>query len=194
MSTCDEIGSDVYALIKELANRRVDHRSETNFNKLQQLVEGTEVARLQRRFFFVLHEALSFRTRNHICRQGVALASTRQLPSQCPVSNHAHRTEGVTKSAEWKGANGVGGRIKVGSGNGYGYGVGGGNGDVKGRGDGDGAEVRTGVEANEGAQDGNGDGSGDGAGTGTVVETRRQSQDGNEDGSGDGDRDGRGDP
>ena len=111
MSTCDEVGSDVYTLIKELTRRRVDHRSETNSNDFQHLVEGTEVARLRRRFFFVLHQALSFRTRHHPCRQGVALASTRQLPSQGPVSIHAHRIEGVTGSAGRKGANGVGGRI-----------------------------------------------------------------------------------
>ena len=84
MSTCDEVGSDVYTLIKELARRRVDHRSETNSNEFQHLVEGTEVARLRRRVFLVLHQALSFRTRHHLCRQGVALASTRQLPSQSP--------------------------------------------------------------------------------------------------------------
>ena len=32
MSTCDEVGSDVHALSKELAIRRVDHRSETHYN------------------------------------------------------------------------------------------------------------------------------------------------------------------
>ena len=46
MSTCGEIGSDVHALIKELAIRRVQYRSETHSNESQHLAEGTEVARL----------------------------------------------------------------------------------------------------------------------------------------------------
>ena len=112
--------------------------------------------------------ALAFRTRHHFFRQGVALAGTRQLRSQGPVSVHAHRTEGVTESEGREGANGVGG----------------GNGDVNGDRDGGGAETRTGVEANEGRQDGNGDGRRDGRrdgpGTGTVTgsgkaEERRRS-------------------
>ena len=46
-----------------------------------------------------LQQPLSFRTRRHLCRQGVMIASTRQLRSQSPVSSvHAHRTEGVTES------------------------------------------------------------------------------------------------
>ena len=98
ISTCGEVGSDVHALIKKLAIRRVQHRSETHFNESQHLAEGTEVARLRRRFSFVLQQAFSFRTRPYLCRQGVALASTRQLRSQGPVSVHAHRTEGVTES------------------------------------------------------------------------------------------------
>ena len=75
MSTCGDVGSDVHALIKELAIRRVQHRSETYSNDSQHLAEGTEVARLRRRFSFVLQQALSFRTRHHLCRQGVALAA-----------------------------------------------------------------------------------------------------------------------
>ena len=167
MSTCSEVGSDVHALIKELAIRRVEHRSETHSNESQHLAEGTKVAR-QQRFSFVLQQALSFRTRHHLCRQGVALASTRQLRSQGPVSVQAHRTEGVTGCEGQEGANGVGGGIGVGGGNGDGNGVGGGNGDVNGHGDGDGAGAGTGtgVEVNEGAQDGNGGGSGDRAGRG----------------------------
>ena len=78
MSTCGDVASDVHALIKELAIRRVQDRSETYSNKSQHLAEGTEVARLRRRFSFVLQQALSFRTRYHLCRQGVALASTRE--------------------------------------------------------------------------------------------------------------------
>ena len=183
MSTCGDVGSGVHALIKELAIRRVQHRSETYSNESQHLAEGTEVARLRRRFSFVLQQALSFRTCHHLCRQGVALASTRRPHSQGPASVQAHRTGGVTGSEGQEGANGVGGGIGVGGGNGDG------NGDVDGQGDGDRAGAGTGVEANEGAQDGNGDGSGDGsgdgAGTGTGVGIRRRTLDGNGDGNGD---------
>ena len=124
--------------------------------------------------------------RHHLCRQGAALASTRQLRSQGPISVHAHRTGRVTGSEGREGANGVGGGIRVGGADGDGNGVGGGNGDVNGHGDGDGAGVGTRVEVNEGAQDGNGGGSGGGVGTGTGVEGRRRTQDGNGDGNGDG--------
>ena len=134
MSTCSEVGSDVHALIKELAIRRVQHRSETHPNESQHLAEGTEVARRRRRFSFVLQQALSFRTRHHLCRQGVALASTRQPHSQGSASIQAHRTGGVTGSERQEGANGVGGGIGVGDGKGDG------DGDVNGHGDGGGGE------------------------------------------------------
>ena len=195
MPTRGEVGSDVHTLIKELAIRRVEHRSETHSNESQHLAEGTEVARLRRRFSFVLQQALSFRTRHHLCRQGVVLASTRQLRLQGPVSVQAYRTGGLTGSKGRDGANGVGGGIGVGGGNGEGNGVGGGNGDVNGRGDGDGAGAGAGVEVNKGAQDGDWDGSGNGAGTGTGtgVETRRRTPDENGNGSGDGSEDSSGD-
>ena len=190
----------MHALIKELAIRRVQHRSETHFNEFQHLAEGTEVARLRWRFSLVLQQALSSRMCYHLCRQGVALASIRQLRSQGPVvSVQARFTEGVTGSEGQEGANGVGGGIGVGDGNGDGDGAGGGNWGVNGHGDGDGAGAGTGtgVEVNEGAQDGNGDGSGDvagtGTGTGTGVETRRRTPDGNGDGNGDGSEDSSGD-
>ena len=187
ISTCGDVGSDVHALIKELAIRRVQHRSETYSNESQHLAEGTEVARLRRRFSFVLQQTLSFRTGHHLCRQGVAPASTRQPHSQGPASVQVHRTGGLTGSEGKEGANGVGGGIGVGSGNGDG------NGDVNGHGDGDGAGTGAGVEVNEGAQDGNGDGSGDGAGTGTGTGTgtgvRRRTSDGNGDWNGDGGED-----
>ena len=185
MSTCGDVGSDVYALIKELAIRRVQHRSETYSHESQHLAEGTEVARLRRQFSFVLQQALSFRTRHHLSRRGVALASTRQPHSQGPASVQAHRTRAVTASERQEGVNGVGGGIGVGGGNGDG------KEDVNGHGDGDGAGTGTGVEVNEGAQDGNEDGSGDGAGTetGTGVGTRRRIPDGNGDRDGDGSED-----
>ena len=156
MSTCRDVGSDVHALIKELVSRRVQHRSETYSNESHHLAEGTEVARLWRRFSFVLQQALSFRTRHHLCRQGVALASTRQPHAQGPASVQAHRIGGVTRSEGEEGANRVGGGIGVGGGNGDC------NGDVNGHGDGDGAGTGTGVEVNEEAQDGNGTGAGTG--------------------------------
>ena len=187
MSTCGDVGSDVHALIKELAIRRVQHRSETYSNASQHLVEGAEVARLRRQFYFVLQQALSFRTRYHLCRQGVALASIRQPHSQGPASVQAHRTGGVTGFEGQEGANGVGGGIGVGGWSGDG------NGDVNG--DGDGAGTGTAVEVNEVAQDGNGDGRGNeaGTGTGTGVGTRRRTPDGNGDGNGDGSEDSSGD-
>ena len=88
--------------------------------------------------------------RYHLCRQRVALASTRQFRSQGPVSVQAHRTKGVTGSEGREGANGGGDGIGVGGGNGDGNGVGGGKGDVSGHGDGDGAGTGTGAEVNEG--------------------------------------------
>ena len=156
MSTCGEVGSDLHALIKKLAIRRVQLRSETHSYESQHLAEGAGVARLRRRFSFVLQQALSFRTRHHLCRHGVALASTRQLRSQGPVSGQAHRTERVTGSEGQERANGVEGGIGVGGGNGDGNGAGGGNGDGAGGGTG------TEVEVNEGAHDRNGDGDGGG--------------------------------
>ena len=116
MSTCGDVGSDVHALIKELAIRRVQHRSETYSNQSQHPAEGTEVARLRRRFSFVLQQAHSFRTRHHLFRQGVALASTRRPHSQGPASVQAHRTGGVTGSEGQEGANGVGSGMGVGVG------------------------------------------------------------------------------
>ena len=52
--------------------------------------------------------------------------------------------------------------------------------------DGDGAGAKTGVEANEGAQDKDGSGDGAGAGTGAGVEARRRTPNRNGDGNGDG--------
>ena len=136
MSTCGEVGSDVRALMKELAIRRVEHRSETRSNESQYLEEGAEVARLRRRLSFVPQQALSFPMRHHLSIQRVALASTRQLYSQGPVSVYAHRTdEGVTGPEEQEGANGVGGGIGVRGRNGDGNRVGGRDGDVNDDGD-----------------------------------------------------------
>ena len=113
MSTCGEVGSDVHALIKELAIGQVEHRSETRSNESQHLEEGVEVARLWQRLSFVSQQALSSHTRHNLCRQGVALASTRQLYSQGPVSVYARRTEGLAGPEEQEGVNEVGDGIGV---------------------------------------------------------------------------------
>ena len=176
-------------------------------NESQHLAQGTEVARLRRRFSFFLQQALLFRTRYHLCKQGVALPGTRQLRSQGLVPVYAHRTEGVTVSRGREGANRVGGGIGVRGGNGEGNGVEVGKRDVNvdGDGDGDGAGTRTGVEVNEGTHDRNEEWSGDSAGPGTMTgaDTRGRKQDRNGDESGDrkesscgdgnGDEDGNGD-
>ena len=187
MSTCGDVGSDVHALIKELATSWVQHRSETYSNESQHLAEGKEVARLRRRFSFVLQQALSFRTRPSLQTGGGACEHPTAPFARPAVGTKAHRTGGVTGSEGQEGANGGGG----GGGIGVGGGNGDGDGDVDGHGDGDGAGAETGVEVNEGAQDGNGDGSGDGAGTGTGtgVGTRRRTPDGNGDVNGDGSED-----
>ena len=160
MLMCDEVGSDVHALMKELATRRVEDRSATHSDESQHLVEGTEVARLWQQFSFALQRAFSFRARPHLCRQGVALASTRQIRSQRPVSIHAHCTKGVT------GFEGREGGIRVGTGSESGAGT------ETGTGSGVGSRTRTLMETeterervvatNEGTQDKSGDGSGDG--------------------------------
>ena len=116
MLTCGEVGSDVHALIKELAIRRVQHRSETHSNESQHLAEGTEVARLRRRFSFVLQQALSFRMRHHLCRQGVVLATARQPHSQGLASVQAHRTEGVAGPRDRKERTGSGVGLESGAG------------------------------------------------------------------------------
>ena len=98
MSTCNEIDSDVHALSKKFAIRRIEHRSEIRSNVSQHLAEGTNVARLRRQFSFVLHQAFSSRTHYHLCRQGVALAGNRKLRSQDPVPVHALCTNGLIGS------------------------------------------------------------------------------------------------
>ena len=70
ISTCVEVGSAVHTLIKELTLSRVEHTLEIHSNESQHLTEGAEVARLRRRFFFVLQQTLSFCTRHHILQTG----------------------------------------------------------------------------------------------------------------------------
>ena len=196
MSTCGKVGLDVHAVIKELAIRRVEHRSEIHSNESQHLAEGTEeVVRLRRRFS-------SFYSK-HFHSARVTISADRgwrlRAPDRAPFARL-----GICTRESYGGDNRVRGTgrservedgIRIGGGNGDGNGVGGGNGDANGDGDGDGAGTRTEVEANEGTQDGNGDGSRDGAGTktGTGVGTRGQTPVGNEDESGDGSESGSGD-
>ena len=84
----------------------------------------------------------------------MALASTRSLCSQGPLSVHAHRAKGVTGSEGREGTN------EVGVGGGMGVLGGGDNGDVNGYEHGDGARTatRTGLEAYERTQNENRDG------------------------------------
>ena len=73
MSTCGEVGLDVHALIKEMSIKRVERNPGIHLEEAHHLAEGTETARLRRCFSFVLQQALSFRPRHHLCRQGVTL-------------------------------------------------------------------------------------------------------------------------
>ena len=114
----------MHVFIEKLAIRRVGIRSEIHSNESGHLVKGTKVARLWRRFCFVLQQAISSRTRNHLYRQGLALAGTRQLRSQGSMSVHAYCIEGVTRSKIRKGANGDGNRIGIGNVDGNGDGTG----------------------------------------------------------------------
>ena len=95
MSTSGEVGPDVHALIKELAIRRAKNSSEVHSEESRRLAEGTEIARLRRRFSFVLQQALSFRTRHHLCRQRVALTRTHHVrsPDTSPEGNCTDRNK-----------------------------------------------------------------------------------------------------
>ena len=175
MSTCGKAGSDVYALNMEFATRRVEHRSEILSNESQDLAEGSEVARLRRRFSFVLEQALLFRWRHHLCRQGMAFAGPRQLHSQNPATVQANCTERVTRSERQKGANGNG------------------NGNGNGDGDGDGVEAEAEAERDQGWMRVNECRTATGTGAGTEAETRRRVQGGSVDGNGDGNKGCKGD-
>ena len=93
MSACGEAGPDVHALIRELGIRRVQQSSEIHSDESRHMVEGTEVICLRWRFSFVLQQALSFRKRHHLCRQGVKLADTQQLDPQGLVDVQTYCTE-----------------------------------------------------------------------------------------------------
>ena len=89
VSTCGWTGSDVYAFIKELAIRRIEHRSEIHSNKSQHLSggwNGSNASSAAILFLFYNRYLHSARTRHRLCRERVALAGTRQLPSLGLVS------------------------------------------------------------------------------------------------------------
>ena len=55
MSTCGEVGSDVHALVKEFAIRRVEHnRSDIHSNESRHLAEGAEVVRFRRGLYIYI--------------------------------------------------------------------------------------------------------------------------------------------
>ena len=98
-------------------------------------------------------------------RDYVQLSKHTHAPScNKPGSVHALRTEGVIRSEEREGANGVAGGIGLGDGIVHGNAVGGGTG----------AGMRTKVEVNKGTPDGSGNGSGNEAGTGTRTGRERE--------------------
>ena len=95
----------MHALIKELATRRVEHRCGDIFQRVLASGGGNGRSTSSAAIIsFVLQEEISFRTCHHPCRQGVALAGTRQLRSQGPVSIHAHCTEGIIRFEGREGA------------------------------------------------------------------------------------------
>ena len=94
----------MHALFEELliAIRQVEHRSEIHSNESQHLAEGTEVARLRRRFSLVLQETFSFCTRHHLCTQGMALVGTQQLRSRGPVYRGENQVRGTGRGERGK--------------------------------------------------------------------------------------------
>ena len=145
MSTCGEVGSDVHALIKELAIRRVEPRSEIHSNESQHPAKGTEVARLW------------LQTGGGTCEHPTAPFARSGV---CTSASY----RGVTGSEGQEGANRVGGGWDgAEAGTGTGVEVNEGAQDGNGDGSGDGAGTGTGVETRRRTSDENGDGNGDGS-------------------------------
>ena len=194
MSTCGDVGSDVHALIEELAIRRAQHRSETYSNESQRLAEGTKVARLG-------GDSLLFYSR-HSHSACVTISADREWRLRAPdgpIRKARRRYKRIVP-----GGNRIRGAGRSERGQERGWSRGWERRRQRGRerswgrgrsGSGSGSWSGSGVEVNEGAQNGNGDGSGDGAGTGTGtgVGIRRRTPDGNGDGNGDGSEDCSGD-
>ena len=117
MSTCGDVGSDVHALIKELAIRRVQHRLETYSNESQHLAEGTEVARLRRRFSFcftagtlIPHASPSLQTGGGACehptapfaRPGVGTSASHRGGNRIRGAGRSERGRGRAWSRGWE--------------------------------------------------------------------------------------------
>ena len=139
MSTCGEPGSDVHALIKELALRRVDpeHGSEIRFDECRHLAEGTEVARLTAAAHFCFYSWHFHSARGIIfAAREWRLGGIQKLHSQGPVPLQ------VLRSEVWEGANGDGSGVGEGSGDGW-------------RGAGEGARSRDGNRSHTGREGGN---------------------------------------
>ena len=108
MSTSGDVGSDVHAIIKELAIRRVQHRSETYSNGSQHLVEWTESSTYSAAILFcftadtlIPHVSPSRQTGGGACEHPTAPFAR---PGVC--TNASYRV--VTGSEGQEGANGRG--------------------------------------------------------------------------------------
>ena len=143
MSTCGEAGSDVHALIKEPAIRRVEHRSEKHSKESQQLAEGTEVAHLRQQFSIYLTADPSISYAPPSLQTGGGACEHPAAPFARPGVYTRASYRGVTRSEGRERANGVGGGIGVGGGSENDNGAGCEKGDANGDGVGDGAEART---------------------------------------------------
>ena len=126
MLTCSEAGLDVHALIKEFTHRTGRAQVGDTLQRVPASARenGISTYVLGGDTLFISKQALSFRTRHHLCRQGLALAGTQQLRSIDTVPLHVHCTEGITRSEGLEGARGGGNGIRVGNGDGDGHGAG----------------------------------------------------------------------
>ena len=117
MSMCGEAGSDVYVLVKEIAIKGVEHRSEIHSNESKRLVEGTGVARLRRRFPFVLQQGLPFRAYHHLCGGG-ANGDGDEAGCRIGVGNGGRDKDGAGTGTGWRRENKRGKRTGRGAGRG----------------------------------------------------------------------------
>ena len=65
------LGDEAQMLIEAMATRLVDLKGLPGDSHERPAAEGRKASELRRRFSFVLQQALSQRTRHHLCRQGV---------------------------------------------------------------------------------------------------------------------------
>ena len=101
ISMCGTLGADTQALIKAMAVRRVDLTGTALTGQARAAAEGRETAHLRRRFSFVLHQALSSRTRHHLCCQGVlSMAPHGPLPAAEPDEPVDTREPGLADPGE----------------------------------------------------------------------------------------------